>query len=278
MLEGAVNICLPAFCPDTSEIATAAAALTAKNPSHQMVVPTVAPGDSLYFVTVKLHQASGSSNVSNSNGSSLWTNPTSMISNQSSVGADCNGTSGQQQQQQIPAAGTTTAAAAAAGESPLTLTPCMFPQFTTPSEHDSDEQQQQQPGPTSKTAANSSSNSSRVHAYGNLVVISSVAGPAGCRSGSQTDSLNNSIDMAISAESSGSSSKPGSSSNGRGRGSSSSVCAGLVCSKVAGLTLGGQIAAGSYGRVYRGDYFGTKVSNGVQKWLMVLIIFLSNAD
>jgi hypothetical protein len=39
----------------------------------------------------------------------------------------------------------------------------------------------------------------------------------------------------------------------------SSVCAGLVCRRIAGLALGGQIAAGSYGRVYRGDYFGSKV-------------------
>jgi hypothetical protein len=42
-------------------------------------------------------------------------------------------------------------------------------------------------------------------------------------------------------------------------GNLSSVCAGLVCRRIAGLALGGQIAAGSYGRVYRGDYFGSKV-------------------
>jgi hypothetical protein len=42
----------------------------------------------------------------------------------------------------------------------------------------------------------------------------------------------------------------------------SSVCAGLVCRRIVlGLALGGQIAAGSYGRVYRGDYFGSKVSD-----------------
>jgi hypothetical protein len=40
----------------------------------------------------------------------------------------------------------------------------------------------------------------------------------------------------------------------------SSVCAGLVCRRIAGRALEGQIAAGSYGRVYRGDYFGSKVS------------------
>jgi hypothetical protein len=44
-------------------------------------------------------------------------------------------------------------------------------------------------------------------------------------------------------------------------GRAASILAGLVCERVAGLTLGGQIAAGSYGRVYKGTYFGSKVGN-----------------
>jgi len=44
-----------------------------------------------------------------------------------------------------------------------------------------------------------------------------------------------------------------------GGGPAASILAGLVCEKIAGLTLGGQIAAGSYGRVYKGTYFGSKV-------------------
>jgi hypothetical protein len=35
----------------------------------------------------------------------------------------------------------------------------------------------------------------------------------------------------------------------------------LVCDHIAGLNLGGQIAAGSYGRVYKGTYFGCKVGD-----------------
>lgn len=41
---------------------------------------------------------------------------------------------------------------------------------------------------------------------------------------------------------------------------SSAAAARMVCRKIDGLVLGGQIAAGSYGRVFRGDYFGTRVS------------------
>jgi hypothetical protein len=44
-----------------------------------------------------------------------------------------------------------------------------------------------------------------------------------------------------------------------GGGPAASILAGLVCERVAGLHLGGQIAAGSYGRVYKGTYFGSKV-------------------
>jgi hypothetical protein len=33
-----------------------------------------------------------------------------------------------------------------------------------------------------------------------------------------------------------------------------------VCSKIKGLRMGGLIASGSYGRVYRGDYYGSTVS------------------
>ena len=33
-----------------------------------------------------------------------------------------------------------------------------------------------------------------------------------------------------------------------------------VCSKMEGLRMGGLIASGSYGRVYRGDYYGSTVS------------------
>lgn len=39
----------------------------------------------------------------------------------------------------------------------------------------------------------------------------------------------------------------------------SATAARMVCKKIDGLKLGGQIAAGSYGRVFRGEYFGTKV-------------------
>jgi hypothetical protein len=44
-----------------------------------------------------------------------------------------------------------------------------------------------------------------------------------------------------------------------GGGPAASILAGLVCENVSGLHLGGQIAAGSYGRVYKGTYFGSKV-------------------
>jgi hypothetical protein len=43
-----------------------------------------------------------------------------------------------------------------------------------------------------------------------------------------------------------------------------------VCDSIAGLALGGQVASGSYGRVFRGTYFGSKVcdqvSRGVRVW------------
>jgi hypothetical protein len=41
---------------------------------------------------------------------------------------------------------------------------------------------------------------------------------------------------------------------------SGAAAAQAVCSKIEGLRMGGLIASGSYGRVYRGDYYGSTVS------------------
>jgi hypothetical protein len=128
---------------------------------------------------------------------------------------------------------------------------------------------------------------------GGLVVISSVgpdssaaaaAAAAEAEAGSSSSSRQSSFEIPSSSSDSGSSSVAASSDsnsnphmNGMSQlvtaqsssssrsslelmsGGLSSVCAGLVCKRIAGLALGGQIAAGSYGRVYRGDYFGSKV-------------------
>lgn len=40
---------------------------------------------------------------------------------------------------------------------------------------------------------------------------------------------------------------------------SSAAAARAVCRRIEGLRLGGLIAAGSYGRVYRGEYYTAKV-------------------
>ncbi|KAF6260297.1 kinase-like domain-containing protein [Scenedesmus sp. NREL 46B-D3] len=265
-LEGAVSVCLPAFAPDESHLAAAGAEVAAKSPVP-VKVQHAAAGDSLYFVTVKLHAgarssastASTSSNIScSSNASSMWTSP----ANAQPAGAVLHPNAGMPN--------------AAAGHR-LSLSTCLYPQFDSGGAEDvaaSDGFSDQSLDSVGSVGCGYSQNPGR------LVVISSVgpdsaasaeaaaaaaaearadgSGSSCSSSGSLCGDPHSNTSLRLIAQ--GSSSSGSSGSLEALGGGLSSVCAGLVCKRIAGLALGGQIAAGSYGRVYRGDYFGSKVA------------------
>eukprot|EP00883_Tetradesmus_obliquus_P013133 jgi/Sobl393_1/6057/SZX69651.1 len=247
---------------DASDLAAAGAEVVTKGPAP-IAVQHAAAGDTLYFVTVKLHagpRSSISSNAScSSNASSMWTSP---ATSQQLSGVSLN-------------PGINNSSLSPAGGQRLSLSTCLYPQFDTGGLEDVAASE----GFSDVQGSGSSGDSGRPQNHGGLVVISSV-GPDGSAAAAAAAAGSFEIPSSSSNSSSSSVASPGdpqnpnsmnqlvtqaSSSSSSSLDSSfsgglSSVCAGLVCRRIAGLALGGQIAAGSYGRVYRGDYFGSKVA------------------
>eukprot|EP00879_Flechtneria_rotunda_P001352 GHRR01001502.1.p1 GENE.GHRR01001502.1~~GHRR01001502.1.p1 ORF type:complete len:1180 (+),score=462.14 GHRR01001502.1:255-3794(+) len=259
-LEGAVDICLPTFTPDASEVKAVADALSATGPVP--VIPSSATGgDSLYFVTVKLHMgpnstgsaSSGRSLGCSSIASSMWTAHTDTVT--------------------------------------TSLSPCTNSRFVSTCSSSTFSSN----GPVRLSSFNSCSGlGASVSPYppsdhfpaveepqgsgrSGLVVISSVPCTPAAREPSMTIDSYDMDSFAGGSSDTGSMAHRNSSGShielvsdapelgcavgsGGGRGALSSLCAGLVCKKMSGLALCGMIAAGSYGRVYRGAYFGTKVA------------------
>jgi hypothetical protein len=234
---------LPTFAPDASELPAAAAALSAASGSD--VKTTSTNGDSLYFVTVKIHALRNSNSGclrTNSDASSIWTRPIGSSRSSNNDHSSINDhSSSSNVSRKLPA-----------------LVQCNFPQFPDAPDGGLDLITEDTPATSSAAAAAAAAAAAPGTSGAGLLMMTSIAADAVSSASSAGSGISGPPDVTDEVAAVASHDSGGCSSNGSTAvktsvssfpvSNTTSAAAGLVCKKIAGLRLGGRIAAGSYGR------------------------------